>query len=361
MSGVLTLDLPGIGFAANGATRRNTAAPDLSPPRFVAGEENRLVASAVTRLLAPVDQRQIEWKSVVFVGPVACGKSHLARGIASAWESQGLEGQVLVLSATEFRQRLDEAIRIHKMDVFRARLRSLKLLVIEDLHQLHDARHVREELCATLDALEENESLLLATSSKPPCEIGSLDRTLISRLSGGLTLDIAPLSLSSRAELLRQALEARGCRLDPGAANELSAAISGDIRRLLGTAARLRDRFASIGLINQQLAHAFLSDERRPTSPPLRDIAGAVAKYYGMPVSKMRSSTRKQPIVLARAVAIFLAREFTPLSYDEIGRFFGGRDHTTIMHNHQRIDSALGSDHALRAAVNELRQTIKNP
>lgn len=361
MSGVLSLDLPGLGYASAPTARRNaTTARELAPPCYIAGDENRLVAAAVARLLAAPRQGQAEWGLVLFVGSVGCGKSHLARGIAAAWEAKVGEGQTLVFSATEFRQRLDEAVRTQKIDAFRARVRGVKLLVVEDLHQLHDSAHVRDELRSTIDELRVRGSLLVATSTKPHCEISSLDRGLISRFSEGLTLDVAPLSVESRAELLRQSLQAGGCQLDPPAAQELSAAISGDARRVLGAAARLRERFASVGRINQQLAQAFISDERRPASPPLRDIATSVARYYGLAVTTMRSSTRKQSVVLARAVAIYLAREFTPLSYDEIGRFFGGRDHTTIMHNYQRIDSALATDHALRAAVNELRQNLKS-
>ena len=361
MSGVLSLDLPGLGFASAPSTRRSAvAARELAPPCYIAGDENRLVAAAVTRLLAAPRTDKSEWGVVLFVGPVGCGKSHLARGIAAALEAKSGEGQTLVFSAPEFRQRLDEAVRTHKIDAFRARVRGVKLLVIEDLHQLHDTSHVRDELRSTLDELRLRGSLLIATSTKPHCEISSLDRGLISRFSEGLTLDVAPLSLESRTELLRQALQSGGCQLDLHAAQEISAAISGDARRVLGAAARLRERFASVGRINQQLAQAFLSDERRPSSPPLREIAASVARYYGLSVSTMRSSTRKQSVVLARAVAIYLAREFTPMSYDEIGRFFGGRDHTTIMHNHQRIDSAIATDHALRAAISELRQSVRS-
>ena len=366
MSGVLSIELPGLGYAAHdqdapGAmAARGSAARDTAPPCYVAGEENRLVATAIARLIAAAPSGNPPWNTVALTGPVGCGKSHLARGVAEAWRRSLGDEKVMVTTAAEFRQQLDYAIQTQSCGAMRAEVRGVRMLVIEDLHRLHRSAHVLEELRATMDELRHRGAVLVATATRPLSETPALDRGVLTRFAAGMMLEVAPLSAESRAELLRQSLRSSGCLLERPAAQEISSTLSGDARRVLGAASRLRDRFGGLGKIDQQRAQDFLADEQRPSSPPLRDIAAAVARYYRMPLANMRSSSRKQPVVLARAVAIYLARQVTPLSYDEIGQYFGGRDHSTVMHNHQRIETALPKDHALRSAVNELRESISH-
>lgn len=332
--------------------------------RFVAGPENRSVVAVVQRLLIPSDddRQLLAWSPISFVGPSGCGKTHLARGVAGVWSERfGGEGgeDVLCLSANDLRRQLDDAIRRHEVAAFRDRIRGLRLLVIEDLHRATGAAHFRQELAATLDALREAGGLVVATMTKPLSESRSFDRQLISRFAAGLTVDVAPLALEARTELLRLALEDQSCQADTTAVAEVSAALSSDARRVIQVAGQMRERFGTRRTIGRDEAKAFLAERAAgATSPPLREIAAAASRYYKIPLRDLRSSSRRQHVVLARSLAIYLARQLTPLSYDEIGRYFGGRDHTTIMHNYQRIDARLGGDRALRAAVEEVRAAL---
>ena len=359
---VTSLDLPGLRFsppstAGDGARTKGTQKPDS----YVAGSENRALVTTIEALLAGADgtgsERLAHRSPVSLIGPTGCGKSHLAQGIAAAWTEQLGDENVLCLTSTDLRRRLDEAIRLHTVAGFRDRVRSLRLLVIEDLHRTAAAPHFLEELTATLDDLRENGGLVLATSAKPFSEIRALDHSLISRFVAGLAVEIAPLSLESRAELLQQALTATGGRVEPAAATKVSATLSGDARRVLGTAAAMSDRFGRRPIGTGQ-AKQFLAEQAKGTSPPLREIAAAAGRYYKLPLRELRSSSRKQHVVLARSVAIFLARQLTPLSYEEIGQFFGGRDHTTIIHNNQKIESQLTDNRALRLAIEEVRTVV---
>ena len=312
---------------------------------------------------AGIDDLLRRLSPVSLVGPPGCGKTHLAEGVAEAWRAGSRESDpdgasVLCLAAGDFRRRLDEAIRRDTVNEFRTRLRGVRLLVLEDLHRVGGADHFREELAATLDAIHASGGVVLATMTKPLSESPSFDRQLISRFAGGLVVEVAPLSQATRAELLRRALSDAGCRVDAAAIGELSASLSGDARRVLQTAAAVRERFGRRNSIGREQAKAFLSEKASETSPPLRDIAATVSRYYRLSLREVRSSSRKQHVVLARSVAIYLARQLTPLSYEEIGRFFGGRDHTTIMHNYQRIEARVPTDRALRSALEDLRITL---
>lgn len=362
MPHVTSLDLPGLRFtppstAGDCARTKGTQTPNC----YVAGSENRALINTIQKLLAAADgsdsARLAQWSPVSLIGPTGCGKSHLAQGVVAAWTEQLGEDSVLCLTSTDLRRRLDEAIRLHSVAAFRDRIRSLKLLVIEDLHRTAAAPHFLEELTATLDALRENGGLVLTTSAKPFSEIRALGHSLISRFVAGLAVEIAPLSLESRAELLNQTLTATGSLVEPTAAAEISATLSGDARRVLGIAAALSDRFGRRPIGTDQ-AKQFLAEQEKGTSPPLREIAAAAGRYYKLPVRELRSSSRKQHVVLARSVAIYLARQLTPLSYEDIGQFFGGRDHTTIMHNNQKIENQITNNRALRLAIEEVQTVV---
>lgn len=369
MSTVTALPLPGP--TPHGAGSSRSARRHNDPPAtYFAGPENRLAVRAITRLLEAAERGgeglPESWSPVALIGPSGSGKSALAQSVFQAW-SQSEGGKhaehTLSLTAVDFRRRLDEAIGAsasseQSIADFRSRMRGLRLLVLEDLHRLTPKTHILQELVATLDALDQSGGLLLATSLRPLTEIAGLPHSLISRFAGGLTIDIAPPALEARTELLRESAQQTGCQIEPAAAVELADSIPGDARRVTQVAELLRERFGARRKIGRRQARAFLEEQQRPGSPALRDITTTVARYYSLSVRNMRSSSRKQSVVLARAVAIFLARELTPLSYEDIGRYFGGRDHTTIMHNHSRISSRLAKDRALRSAIEELRTAI---
>lgn len=366
MSPVVALELPGPPELVSGDARQ--MGRTIAAKRYFAGPENRALLSVVQRLIASsngagIDDLLRRMSPVSLVGPPGCGKTHLAQGVAAAWAAGGEQTDpdgvaVLCISANDFRRRLDEAIRGEAVAQFRARVRSLRLLVLEDLHRATAAGHFRDELTETLDAIHASGGVVLATMTKPLSESPSFDRQLISRFAGGLVVEVAPLSQETRSELLRQALADAGCRVDASAIGELSASLSGDARRVLQTAAAVRERFGRRRPVGREQAKAFLSDEANGATPPLREIATTVCRYYRLPMREVRSSSRKQHVVLARSVAVYLARQLTPLSYEEIGRFFGGRDHTTIMHNYQRIDARVSTDRALRSALEDIRATL---
>jgi chromosomal replication initiator protein len=301
------------------------------------------------------------WSPLTLCGPSGSGKSLLARGVAAAWRAAigDTEDPTLSLSIGDFRRRLDEAIATHRVDAFRERVRDARLVVLEDLHRAPKSRHLHDELLATLDAAAESGAVVLVTTTKPLSESPAFGRALLSRFAAGLTLELHPASPAVRAELLRRTLEAGGRRVDSAAVAELGDSLSADGRRVLRVATKLLQRFGPRQAIGREQVQEFLAEERGGESTPaIASIASTVARYYGLPVREIRSSSRKQGVVLARAVAIYVARELTPLSYEDLGRYFGGRDHTTIMHNYQRITQRLPKDRALGSAIDDVRRSL---
>lgn len=354
--------------------RNGSAAPaEADPtrlPNFVAGPENHLLVAVINRLIASIEEPAAPTTGLpattpnplrlstplVLTGPTGSGKTHLACGLADLWRARRGEDEVAYYTAADFSRALAGAIADGAVRDFRRRLRRKRLVVIDDAHRLGATKNKAAELRHTIDGVSEAGGLMLLTLSGPAADAPGFDRPLLSRLAGGLAIEIAPPGLHARRELLRQAADAAGCKLDDRALETLAEQLPPEPPRMLRAAVELRRRQGV--RIDAQAARQLLEDDRPDNSPPLRDILRVVARYHQVPLNVLTSASRKQGVVAARAVAIYLARELTPMSYADIGRLLGGRDHTTIMHNYRRIDRELTKDRALQSAVQDLRRLL---
>lgn len=381
-----------------GASGRGSSAKPWEPsvgqiPAFVAGQENELVFAIVNHIveflgkavlantkgkrqkaergsltvaLGGLPAEHAIPSPIVLTGPAGSGKTHLARGLVELWQSVRGEADAAYYTAADFARELAAAIQQSDdsndaVAEFRNRCRGYGLLVIEDVDRLGDSAHRREELRQTLDGITEREGaeqrgLVIVTAPAPLASAESLDRPLLSRLAGGLVLEIAPPGLAARRELLRHAAAAVGCSLQPAALETLAENLPAEPPQLLRAAVELRRRGGTN--INVRAVEQLLAGGESTGSPPLRDIVAVVARYYRLPQRQILSASRKQSVVAARAMVIYLARELTPLSYEQIGKSLGGRDHTTIMHSYRRVRDQLPEDRALRSAAEELKRLI---
>ncbi|TWT89082.1 Chromosomal replication initiator protein DnaA [Pseudobythopirellula maris] len=370
MSIVSVIDLSGPGQSGL-ETGAGSNAPGSSvgrvatTPCFVAGPENRLLATVLARLTAAATSDDAAARQtarslgpVTLVGPTGCGKSHLARGLAEAWRANHPTEGVHCLTANDFRRRIATANEDSSVDELRTTMRGAALLVIEDLDRAPASALLEDELIATFDALAERGAVLIVTSTKPPAALTQFARPLASRLAAGVTAEIAPLGVEAREELAERLAETLGLAFEEGVAAHLAERLPHEPRQLIRVVVGLRNRFGSRGPICAEQVEQCLAESTQRHSPPIKEIAAVVSRYYGQTLRAMKSGSRKKSVVEARAVAITLARELTPLSYDEIGRFFGGRDHSTIMHSHQRIQANAQTDRLMRLALSELRRLI---
>ncbi len=354
------IPLPGRTFAASaiGATDRNSA---VALPAFVAGPENRLVAHTVGRLsdaAAPSNGAPHFAPSVLALfGASGVGKTHLARGLVRYWKQQRGDESAQYATAGDFRREFTEAIRREAVVDFRQKFRDHQLLAIDDLHHLPNDRYLLQELRYTLDDYDERGATVVVTSSRPPSRLANISDDLRSRLAAGLLIQAAAPGSDARLRIIRQAATAIGRALSDHSAHRLAAGLTGTAADLFGALFELIAAPAGHETSDLELAERLLASRaaRRPT---LRQIVATVAKHSGLPRKELKSSSRKQPAVFARAIVAYLAREHAGASYEQIGRALGGRDHTTIMHNYRKIDSDRQRDPATQETLDELRRIL---
>lgn len=331
-------------------------------PTFVAGPENRLVASAVGRMIpaaleASVAAPRITPCVLAIHGPSGSGKTHLARGLVQTWQERRGVDSAEFFAASDFRHLLIDAIKNKTVAEFRQRVRGRALLVIDDIDHLPRDEYLQQELRSTLDAVEEQGGTLVITSSHSTSALRNLSVEVRSRLAAGLSLELSPPDELARIQILRRASSALGRPLSEPAAAKLAVGVGGTAADLFGALFELladRPTWAGgdVRCVEQYLGR------RAARRPSLRNILQAVAKYCAIPQKMLKSSSRRQSVVLARSIAVYLSRELTGLSYERIGAGLGGRDHTTMMHSHRKIEQQISRDFATREAVDDLRRIL---
>lgn len=351
--GVFSIPLPG--HAGGGATTSNAGRPLAD---FVAGPENAVVAKVIRSYL---DQADETTSLLVFYGPSGSGKSHLARGLTGWWQKHHPGKRALCLTGAEFAQAYGEAVRDDCLSGFRIRLRQLTLLVVDDIQQLAAKRGAQDELRHTLDALADRRALVVVTARELPAHSRALLSGLRSRLSAGLNLSLALPGPRTRRVLVKRLAEARGLTVPDGALDKLADAIKDGVPALLSALMELE--LAAQGERRWDAGHVRKLVAQRKTAgmPSLRAIAGLTARYFGLTVAQLKSPMRRQALVTARGMAMYLARELTDKSLDEIGSFFGGRDHSTVLHSCRRVQKLVAEDRGTRLAAAELKRLLVTP
>lgn len=352
MESVVAIPLPLLAGEADGQR------PGARISDFIIGPENRLVEVVFRAVLG---NRCDAYNPIVLHGPSGVGKTHLARGFVEAWRVQHRRG-ALCETAVDFARRLNDAFQTNDIENFRNRYRSLILLVIEDLGELTTRPAAQEELLHTLDAQVEQDHRVVVTSKLVPAEMPDLLPGLRSRLGAGLTVRLEPPGSAAREAIVRRAVASR-------LFNFTEAAVCALIEGMPSTAADLLGAIIQLGM-NSQLDSRpvdgddvleYLEARRGSNSPRLRDIAAATARHFSLKVSMLRSVSRRQAVVRARGVAMYLARQLTDDSLEQIGQYFGGRDHTTVLHACRKTEDLLLADAAIHRAVQHLQQLLGEP
>jgi chromosomal replication initiator protein len=358
------IPLPGRKLAPQLADTANGHA--LVSPVFIAGPENRLVAATFRRLITAAGAtpaalcnaaaRPVPSVLCLF-GPSGAGKTHLVHGLVRHWQQQCGEETAEYMTAADFRRQFLAAIRSDGIVEFRRCLRGRQLLAIDDLHQLPADEHLSQELRYTLDACEERGGIVFITASRPPATLGNMPPDVRSRLAAGLMLQLAAPGAAARLRIVRQTSAALGRSISDEAAQRLATAVKGTASDLIGALFELCSMPRGNDATDAVEADQVLAD-RMANRPTLREITAVVARYTGVPQKQLKSGSRKQSTVFARAIVVYLARELAAASYHEIGRALGGRDHTTTMHNYRNIDADRLRNSATQEALDELRRIL---
>lgn len=326
--------------------------------RFVVGPENRLAEATVARTQALAGQADRELLSpLVFYGPAGSGKTHLAEGLAAWWRSARPRSAVQVTTAREFADRLSAVARRGELEKWRGGLRGAELLVIEDVQQLATRRAAQQELWHLLDAAADRGSLVVLTLRGLPSQVQGLLAGLRGRMTAGLVVPLSLPSPATRRALVERLAKARGLQLPARLLAQLADQYGTTVEALCSALAEL-EGLAGDGPLDAERWRRLMAASRTRQSLTLRGIATNVAKYFRLRLADLKSASRRQSIVQARGVAIYLARQLTDQSLQQIGSYFGGRDHTTVLNGYRRIERLSKRDPALRVAVEELTEQV---
>jgi chromosomal replication initiator protein len=331
-----------------------------SPGHFLLGEENRLVAVAVRSV---VEEKADGYNPMVLYGSSGTGKTHLARGLAEAWKLRYPRRRVVCTTAIDFARELAEAIETQAVDEFRDKHRGASLLVVEDFGMLATRKsgklNAQEEFIHTLDAMVAEDRWVVVTASTPPAELPGILPALRSRLGSRLTIPLVPPGPETRLALLRQLAALHELDLPEAVAEALAEGLSGTAPELAGALMQLAMPAEFEGdALDLKTARRFLSERNDVRQPSLHEIALATARHFTIRLSDLRSPVRRRALVAARGVAIYLARLLTQESLEQIGDYFGGRDHTTVMHSYRKTEELLDQDPTIREAVESLRDRL---
>ncbi len=346
--------------------RQSAAKPQAvkSPPsgtlscEFLAGPENQLIGVAIDTLLQQAERR---YNPLVICGPSGTGKTHLARGLATKrlLAAAASDERVVFVTGSDFARLLHDAIEADATASFRERFRSASLLILDDFTQLATKRLAQQELIHTLDAVIDGGGQVVITSRSMPSRIAGLAAGLASRLVGGLTVTLAPPAAAARLALIERFASLRRIALPHPAARTLADGLDATAPELSGAIAKLQMHAELEGTpIDTNRVRRFLADRRLRLRPKMKTIASLAAKQFGLRVGDLRGLSRRRAVVEARGVAIHLARQLTGKSLEEIGRYFGGRDHTTVLHSLETTETRLRSDPAIRRAAADIRRLL---
>jgi len=358
------------GFVAEDVDASGLASPldpRLTLDTFVVGESNRLAYEAARQMAQPARDGAMDYNILYVHGSVGLGKTHLLQSVAWAVRRESQGRRVVYLTAERFMYRFVAALKAKEAIAFKDQLRNIDMLLIDDM-QFLQGPSIQQEFCHTLNALIEAGRQVMIAADRPLPELDSLDERVRSRLSAGLVADLRPLDMNVRLEILHKRLAIARRRFPNLVISDevlefVAGKIAGNGRDLEGAFTRIvaRNQLAKYE-ITVETAENAIRDLIRPVEPKrvrIERIQRVVAKHFNVTKQEIVSSRRTRSIVRPRQISMYLAKTMTNRSFPDIGRRFGGRDHTTVLHAVRKIESLMAEDQTLANEVSLLRRLIE--
>jgi chromosomal replication initiator protein len=333
--------------------------PKYTFEQFVIGDGNRFAHAAA---LAVAEMPGQAYNPLFLHGAPGLGKTHLLHAIGNYVVRFGSGLRVRYATIEHFTTQFVNAVRNQRTAVFKDSFRRADVVLIDDVQFLADKRRTREEFFHMFNALYESGSQVALTSDRGPEELTELEDRLAERFRSGLVVRLEPPGLEVRRVILEKRAQLDGVAIDRAVLDEIARSVSSSVRALEGALIRvvahasLRNEDPTPELASRVLAH--VGRHPGPAEPGIDEVITTTAREFGIEVKELLAKTRRPTAVTARQVAMYLSRKLTGHSLLEIGRRFGGRDHTTVLHAVEKIESRLESEPAIRTSVERVQARL---
>ena len=325
---------------------------------FVAGPGNQFALAAA---VAVAERPSKAYNPLFLYGGVGMGKTHLMHAIGHEVKRRQPHAAISYVSGEKFVNELIDSLRYQKMTSFRDKFRSVDVLLVDDVQFLAGKERMQEEFFHTFNALHEESKQIVLASDRPPKELGDIEDRLRSRFEWGLIADIQPPDLETKVAILQRKAEAEHQTLPTDVALFIATNVRTNVRELEGALIRVIAWCSHHGVecslaVAQQCLKQFIDTQVRKIT--IEAIQRAVAEQFGMRVPELKQKNNSRQIVVPRQIAMYLAKQMTEASLPEIGRQFGGKHHTTVMHSIAKIDDQRRNDKDLNRTINKLMETL---
>jgi chromosomal replication initiator protein len=333
--------------------------PRLTFENFVVGKSNELAYAAARRV---AEAKSVPFNPLFLYGGVGLGKTHLMHAIAWAVKKAQPERRVIYLSAEKFMYQFIRALRQKNTMLFKEQFRSVDLLMIDDVQFISGKDSTQEEFFHTFNALVDQNRQVVISADKSPSDLEGLEERMRSRLGWGLVADIHPTTYELRLGILQAKAEQLGAEIPTKVLEFLAHKILSNVRELEGALNRIVAHATLVGRpvtleTTQEVLHDLLrANDRRVT---IEEIQRKVAEHFNIKIAEMQSARRARAVARPRQVAMYLAKQLTSRSLPEIGRKFGGRDHTTVMHAVRKVEELRSTDASFSEDVDLLRRMLE--
>jgi chromosomal replication initiator protein len=344
-------------FDWNSAAQLN---PRYTFDGFVSGAGNQFARAAAE---AVAERPSKAYNPLFLYGGVGLGKTHLMHAIGHEVKRRMPQAAICYVSSEKFTNEMISYVRNEKMSSFRDKYRGVDVLLIDDIQFLASKERTQDEFFHTFNALHESMKQIVIASDRPPKDLAGLEERLRSRFEWGLIADIQPPDLETKVAILQQKAESEQVALPTDVALFIASNIRTNIRELEGALTRLLawTSLNGVGItlgVAQQCLKQFIDTQARKVT--IEAIQRAVAEQFGMRVAELKQKNNSRSVVVPRQIAMYLAKQMTEASLPEIGRQFGGKHHTTVMHSIAKIDEERRADKDLNRTLNKLMETLNN-
>jgi len=337
----------------------NSLNPKYTFDKFVVGACNQFAHAAS---LGAAESPGKTYNPLFIYGGVGLGKTHLMHAIGHSIKERNRHLRVAYITSEKFMNELINAIRYDKTQTFREKYRSIDVLLMDDVQFMAGKERTQEEFFHTFNALHNDQKQIVISSDCPPREIPTLEERLHSRFEWGLIADIEPPDLETKVAILKRKADLDGVSLPDDIAFFIASKVRSNIRELEGSLVRLVAISSLRGVpISKMLAQDAMRnviDNEQPEGITMDRIARTVAAHYKLSMEELKSKNNSRQIAVPRQVAMYLCKRLTKNSFPEIGREYGGKHHTTVMHSVEKIDGLVKDDRNFHRVISELIDTL---